>query len=63
MSLLETMRNPEFTPLPVAVAWRRYLVTVQRASEEAYAQTEELAWRELTAELARLGRPLSNEPR
>lgn len=33
MSLLETMRRPEFTPLPVAVAWRRYLVTVRKASK------------------------------
>lgn len=62
MSLLETMRSPEFTPLPVAVAWRRYLVTVRKASKRPTRRPRS-AWRELTAELARLGRPLSNEPR
>lgn len=43
-----------------AGAWRRYLVDVSGASEEAYELVEELAWRRLARELARLGRPLSD---
>jgi hypothetical protein len=42
----------------VAVAWKRYLTAVRACSSELYEQTEELAWRRLVGELARLGRPL-----
>lgn len=42
-------------------AWARYLGTVRAVSVEAYEQIEELAWRRLCRELARLGRPLPDD--
>lgn len=45
----------------VGAAWRRYLLTTQAASREAYEPLEEVAWAHLRRELARIGRPLPDE--
>jgi hypothetical protein len=45
-------------PISVALAWRRYLVTVQTSEDAEYERVEERAWQRLTSELERLGAPM-----
>ena len=45
-------------PVSVALAWRRYLVTVQTSEDAEYERIEERAWHRLTSELERLGTPM-----
>lgn len=45
-------------PISVALAWRRYLVTVQTSEDAEYERVEERAWRRLASELELIGRPL-----
>ena len=59
----ERIRRPEPTLVTVSSAWRRYLTAVRQVDDEVYEQVEERAWRELTAELARAGRSVPDEPR
>lgn len=63
MNALQRTREQAPAPLSVSLAWRRYLTTVRETGAEIYEETEERAWRRLTAELARIGHPPLNEPR
>jgi hypothetical protein len=45
-------------PMPIRLAWRRYLDETSSATAEAYELVERLAWRRLTAELTKLGHPV-----
>jgi hypothetical protein len=63
VNALQRTREQAPPPVSVSLAWRRYQTTVQETSTETYEEAEERAWRRLTAELARIGHPLRNEPR
>jgi hypothetical protein len=42
-----------YFPVTPKAAWRRYLDVVRAASPDGYAETEEAAWEDLQASLAR----------